>query len=185
MTAVPDTHDFGTGNATSTEANAYIRDPIRFLLDRPAVRLRQTTLVSLPNNTFTSVTFQSEEFDLDPDSGSADNWHSTAVNISRITAVYPGYVKLDGGVAFAANATNQRGARWAVNGSAILASAVLLQAVGGGNVTVVPARPIRVFLNAGDYAELQGYQNSGGPLDTFVSAEYSCSFDAMWARRAA
>jgi hypothetical protein len=183
VTAVPDTHDFGTGGATSTEANVYIRDPIRFLLDRPAVRLRQTTLLSVPNNAFTSCTFQTEVYDLDPDPGSADNWHSTAVNISRITAVYPGYVGLTGGVAFAANATNQRGCRWAVNGAAVDASAVLTQAVGGGNVTVVAARPIRVFLNTGDYAELQPYQNSGGALDTFVSAEYSCSLDGIWDRR--
>lgn len=183
MATVPDTHDFPTGQATSTEANAYIRDPIRFLLDRPTVRLRQTTLINVPNNAFTSVTFQTEDFDLDSDSGSTDNMHSTAVNITRITAVYAGYVKLDGGVAFAANATNQRGCRWAVNGAAVNASAVLLQAVGGGNFTVVPARPIRVFLNVGDYAELQAYQNSGGALDTVISAEYSCSFDAMWARR--
>lgn len=183
MTAVPDTHDFGTGLGSSTEANAYIRDPIRHLLDRPAVRLRQTTLLNVPNNTFTAVTFQTEDFDLDSDPSSADNMHSTAVNISRITAVYPGYVELSGGVAFAANAANQRGCRWAVNGAAINASAALLSTVGAGNVTVVPARTIRWFLNVGDYAELQAYQNSGGALDTFVSAEYSCSLDAIWERR--
>lgn len=176
---VPLTHTFTTGQATSSEMNAYVRDPLSFLANRPIARMRQLVAQTLANNTFTDLTFTGEDFDLEP---GGVGGHSISVNTARYTAPFPGYHTLSGGVAFAANASNQRGCRWAVNGSAVNGSAVLVSTVGAGNVTVVPARVIRVYLNAGDYATIQGYQNSGGNLDTFVSGEYSCSFDVLFER---
>lgn len=175
MTDVPSTHTFTTGVATASEMNAYVRDPIQFLLNKPVARLRQTVLQTLADNTFTGLTFTVEDVD------SVDG-HSTSSLTSRYVAVYAGWYRLAGGCSFATNATGQRGTRWSVNGAAVNASAVLLASVGAGNVTVVPARADLVFLNVGDYVELSGYQNRGGTLDTFISAEYSPSATISWDR---
>lgn len=179
MADVPDTHDFLPGLATSSEMNSFVRDPVRFLLNKPAANVRQTTAqTGIVTAVFTSVTFTTEDLDSDPD---AVGGHDTGTNTSRFVAQYPGWYRVAGAVAWANNATGQRGTRWAVNGTALNASAILLATI-SGNVTVVPARTMLVSLGAFHYVELQGYQTSGGNLDMFVSAEYSSSMSVEWVR---
>jgi hypothetical protein len=156
-----------------------VLDCLTFALNKPAAKLRQTVAQTLADATFTGLTFTTEDLDSDPTGAGG---HSTSSVTSRFVAVYAGWYRLEGGCSFATNATNQRGSRWAVNGTAVNASAVLLASVGAG--TVVPARGDLVFLAVGDYVELQGYQNRGGTLDTFISAEYSPSATISWDRNA-
>lgn len=182
MAAVPTTHTFADGVVTSSEDNAYIRDPIDFLMNKPAAELRQLVAQTLTTGTWTAVTFISEDLDDDP---AGTGGHDNASATSRWAAVYAGWYLLDGGCAFAANATERRGVRWAVNGAAVNGSAVLVVNSGAGGQVVVPARGKRVFLNVGDYVELQALQLSGGNLDTFVGdTTFSASMSLGWDRLA-
>lgn len=176
MASVPDTHDFTGGVANSTEANAYIRDPLRFLLNPPRAELRQTVAQSIPNGTGTPITFDVE--DLDQNIGALAQ-HDNVTNNSRFTAQYAGWYELGGAVGFAANTTGQRVANWIVNGSSINASQVTDQALSAlGNK--VAARSKHVFLNVGDYVELTAFQNSGGALNTNVTSNEQSGAMIRW-----
>ncbi len=94
--------------------------------------------------------------------------------VSRIVVPVDGYYLAAGGCHFAANTAGRRGVRWLYSqrGLVLLPPA----AVGdfsppSGNVTGVTARPVILRMFAGDWLELQGLQDSGGNLDTFVAAD--------------
>jgi hypothetical protein len=180
VAVVPNTHTFVNGVRDSSEENTYIRDPLLFLMNKPAAELRQTVAQSLANNTWTSLTFDVEDLDNDP---SGTGGHSTSVNTSRYTAVYAGWYVVGGCAAFVANATGIRGHRWAVNGNPLNGESTLVQAVSvGGSNTDVPASAARLYLNVGDYVEAQAIQGSGGALNTFVTATAQSSMTIGWDR---
>lgn len=178
MATVPATHTFSDGIALSSEQNAYVRDPLLFLFSRPAAELRQSVAQSIPNTTWTSITFDVEDLDSDP---AGTGGHSTSSNTSRYVALYAGWYRVGGGVEFAVNATGQRGAAWAVNGTLVSANRTFISATAAVGMGV-PARTKLVFLNVGDYVELQAYQNSGGALNTFVTAEAAPGMSVVWER---
>lgn len=181
MATVPSSHDFTGGPATSSEANAYIRDPIAFLLNRPVAELYSTVAQSLGSGVFTSILFELEAVDTDP---SGTGGHSTSSNTSRFTAVYAGWYSCSGKVSFAANATSYRGATLAVNGSAVGRTGVLMDNNGGATAMVVPLPDMMVFLNVGDYVEIQGTQASGAGLNTATAVGWYCSLKVEWSRNA-
>ena len=177
MATVPDFADFAGGVLTTTTANANIRDPGRFLLDRPACQVRQSAAQSIANATFVAITFGTE--DLDSPAGHHDN----VTNNTRFTAQYPGWYQLSGAVAFVANATGQRITRWAVNGTGLNGGDVFSQTTAANDV-VAAARTMLVLLNAGDYVELQAWQNAGGALNTSNTAGEQPTMTVTWMRRA-
>lgn len=124
---------------------------------------RQTVAQTLSTATWTAITFDVEDAD------SPVGQHSTASNTDRYTALYTGLYAASGGVSFAGNATERRGARWTLNGTVINGSSSLIYA-GGANPIVVPAQGITVALTAADILRLEGYQQSGGNLNTSVTA---------------
>jgi hypothetical protein len=75
--------------------------------------------------------------------------------------------------------TAQRGARWAVNGTAVNAGQVQLQAPSAGSADI-PACGRLIFLNVGDYVELFGFQNSGGALNTAVATSEQSQMSIVW-----
>lgn len=158
MATVPSTHTVATGSATSSEMNTFFRDPINFLLAPPAAALRQSATTSLTTSVWGAIGFDTE--DEDNVSG-----HDTVTNNSRYTAVYAGWYMCSGGINFAANATGQRGARWAVNGTAYNGGIGVLVPPNASGATAISATTQRLFLNVGDYVELQGFQSSGGGLN--------------------
>lgn len=181
MTAVPTMPLIAGGMRPDGDDWADIYASVFFLLNRPAAQYRQSATQTVATATFTSITFTAaEELDTDP---SSTGGHSTSSNTSRFTAVYPGWYLCSGAVCFTLNATGMRGSRWAVNGSAVNASAILLP-THASNVVVVPLRSMLIFLNAADYVEPQGYQASGGNLDTFATGEYQSGVMHEWARNA-
>lgn len=175
MATVPDSHDFADGIATSSEANTYIRDPARFGLNPPHAELRQTVAQTLTTGVTAAVTFDVE----DVDEPAAAGGHSTSSNTSRYTAQYAGWYLVGGGVGFAANATGQRAAVWAVNGALLNGSQVMEQATSASN-NKVGARTKLVYLNVGDYVELHAQQTSGGNLNTAVTASEQSSMSVLW-----
>lgn len=181
MADVPRPMTLGSGPLVSTEFNAGVRDPLAFLLARPMAELVQSVAQPLTTGVWTSITFDVEQFDNDPTGGSIA--HDTAVNNSRFTAVYPGWYTLTGAVGFALSAAGFRGTRWMYNGSVIAGSELLLPPV----TTIAPASPARtkrVYLAPFDYVELQGFQNTGGALNTLVTAELQSSMGVLWERNA-
>lgn len=113
---------------------------------------------SLANNTFTALTFNTEDFDVGA-------MHSTGVNPSRMTipAGGDGLYMIIGQVAYDANATGVRVAQVYKNGTTALAATQATPLA--GNAAIVPITAL-ANLVAGDYIELRGYQNSGGALNS-------------------
>ncbi len=173
MPVVPASHTFTATVATTSEANSFIRDPINFSLNPPICQLRQTVVQSLTNNTWVSLNFDAE----DEDSAAG---HSTSSNTSRYTAQYAGWYLCGGVASISFNATGVRGARFAINGTAHNASRALIPAIGATFGDGVAAPGTLLFLNSNDYVELQGFQNSGGSLNTEVAVAAQSAMSVVW-----
>jgi hypothetical protein len=117
-----------------------------------------STTQSLSNATLTAITFNSEDYDVTA-------LHSTATNPSRMTVPTGagGLYQIDGKIFYDANATGIRVARIQKNG-ALISTQVTHPGTAAGQQCV--AVSIRLVLVAGDYVELVGFQDSGGPLNT-------------------
>lgn len=162
MPVVPGTHTFVDAIATSSEMNTFVRDPALFMALPPMAELRQTTVQSLTTAVFASINFDVEDLDSNILGGGQ---HDTAINNSRFTCLFAGWYLCSGGVGFLANATGRRSTRWAVNGTQVNGSAVITVTTVTG-ACQVPARTKLIYLFVGDYVELQGFQDSGGALNT-------------------
>ena len=176
MAVVPPTHTVTGGPATSSEMNAYFRDPINFLLARPLCDVYSVAVQSIPNNVYTALTFDTEFVDRDP---SGSGGHSTSVNTSRFTAVYAGYYGVIGAYTYASNAAGFRGAVIALNGTQQDRTRRIgppASAATSGHITVAGT----VFLNVGDYTEIMGIQNTGAGLNTDTANLAYCSMRVVW-----
>lgn len=154
-------HDFATGEVlTAANVDAYLNNSFYFYA-------RQTVAQTLADSTFTGITFSTEDFD-------TDSGHSTSSNTSRFVCQTAGVYLLAGCVSYTGSTTNQRYARFALNGTAVNGSATRL--TGSANSCAVPARTVILTLAVSDYVELQGHQNTGGNLDTLVTSDLQSSF---------
>jgi len=176
MTAVPTLPSATTGVYTSSQLSQIIT-AVSFAMNPPIARLRQTVSQNLTDSAGAPITFDTEEFDLFPTGGAKG--HSTSVNTSRYTAVFPGYYQVSGGVSFASNATGVRVVRFLVVGATLTDSDVLLAPV-TGNTTRVPTRTHQIYLNTNEYVELQATQTSGGTLATAVGTGEQSSMNVRW-----
>jgi hypothetical protein len=168
------------GVLDATDLNEKIVDVLNFLLNKPAAELRMSTTQSIPNNSYTALTFDTEDLDDDP---AGTGGHSTSSNTTRYTAVYAGWYEFSGGCGFAASATGLRGLRWAKNGSAVNAAEAFYPPT-ASSTPIYPARTKKIFLNVGDYVELQVFQTSGGALNTTGSSTDQPSMSVKWVRQA-
>jgi len=137
--------------------------------------LYNSTNTTVSNNSYTQLTFNSEQFD-------TDNYHSTSSNTSRITipSGKAGYYLLQAQVMFAGatNTTGGRAANMQINGSGI--SYMFLPPASGSAGDGQGAQQTVVrYLAVGDYVEMNAYQNSGGTMtldrtvtNTFLIASY-------------
>jgi len=137
---------------------------ISTLTIRPRANIRQTAVQSIPNGAYTSISFQTEDYD-------TPSGHDPVTNNTRYTAPITGKYTFSGGVAFVANGSGLRGTRWAKNGTALNASASMFVTVGAGAASRITAQTIGVDLAAGDFVELQAFQDTGGAINTFATAE--------------
>lgn len=144
----------------------------------PAARLRQTSPQAIPNSTSTALAFQDEDFDIDPTSTGG---HSTVTNTSRYTVQYAGLYIVGGGASFAGNTTGVRVLSWAINGSHVAGSDVLVNPV-SGNTTRMAARGDSYRLNPGDYVELHALHTAGVSLNTATSADEQATLSITWIR---
>ncbi len=119
---------------------------------------------SVPNNTLTAVTFDTEAFD-------RGACHSTASNTNRITVPTggAGIWLITGVVGYPNGAGTLRVAELRANGAALVAY-VQVPPVGGAG-TMVPVTAVYSLADA-DYVELLAQQDSGGALTTATGTTF-------------
>lgn len=140
--------------------------------NEPILRISQTSTQTLTTGVWTAITMDASVTD-------PTGMHSNVTNNSRATAVTAGWYWPAGVVAFAASATGTRGARFAVNGTTVQGSAQFLPPTAAGSLAVA-AVSLPIFLNAGDYVEIQGVQNSGGNLATLSASDLDSTLSLTW-----
>lgn len=158
-----------------TEVGAYlnsVRDALNFLLNPPVAVLEQATVQSIANSSWTSVALDSSVVD-------SYGMHSNVTNNTRATAQVAGWYLPLGASAFSINATGERATRFTVNGAGVNATSVTKAAIATGDYTVTPAVSVPVYLNVGDYLEVQAIQLSGAGLNTITGAVTS-SLSLYW-----
>lgn len=159
-----------TATAGEFETAAYMnafRDALNFALNPPEAVVFQTTVQSLPNSTFAAISFDSTTVD-------TYGGHSNTTNNTRYTAQVAGWYWCAAQVCY--DNTSSTGARQtflAKNGTRI--NTAFQCSLGTATSQGVSVGQL-VQLNVGDYVEVQGWQSSGGALNTF-SAQSSLSVD--------
>lgn len=146
---------------SSTTFGIPVAADVNYLIAVPVFLAYASVAQSIPNNAFTAITFDTEVVD-------SFNGHSGITNPSRYTAQVAGYYDVVGKVSWAANATGRRIASLFVNGAELGytrgESNASSTAIAGSCFAIAP-----VFLNVNDYVEVQGFQSSGGALNTAVT----------------
>jgi hypothetical protein len=176
VATVPTTRTAVTGEVTiAAHFNDYIRDPLNYLLAPPILECRQSVAQTVATGGVgAAITMTTEAVD-------SSGMHSTSVNTSRATGVYPGWYQFGGQVCWVANATGRRVSWWAVNAATMASSQTGQMTITGGSATEHNARTKHLFLNVSDYAELFGFQDSGGNLNTAVAVTQATSgMSARW-----
>jgi len=170
---VPSPRTFGVSEIETAGNLNSVRDGLTFLLNPPLVRVNQNTVQTLTTAVWTSI---------NQDATTVDSYgmHSNVTNNSRATAIVAGWYWVSGAVAFAASATGTRGARLAVNGTAIQGTAQFVPPTAAGSLAIA-AVSVPLFLNVGDYVEVQGVQNSGGNLNTLAASDLDSTLALIWA----
>lgn len=147
---------------TAAKMNAQIRDNITYLHDSiPACSLVHPGGVSIPNDTWTALTFTSELVD-------TDTMHDNSTNNTHVTFTTAGRYLIVAQVAFVAIASPAGiGGRFNVNGGGAIVSELKAAACNqdGNGITV------SCLLNpsAADYLEFEVWHNKGSAVDTYGS----------------
>jgi hypothetical protein len=145
--------------------------PIDLLQSPCCVLLYSTVAQTIGTVTWIAINFTSEFVDQPSPGG-----HSTSTNISRWIPSVAGTYDVYGQVAWNANATGARGTRIMKNGAGIDTCPYSMQGNSGGADINTPRTQGMVTMNGStDYLELDGYQASGGNLNTFYGAGLSGS----------
>lgn len=156
MLTLTDAASWNLGSATSTGTQ------------RPFARLRQASVQTIADSTWTAITFDAEDVDY----GAA---HSTSSNTDRYTAQVAGWYHVDATAAFVSNTTGLRGVRFAVNGTYVNGTETRLTAVAGGPTCVTHSDLVQ--LNAGDILRIEARQESGAGLNTNTTSQCSASIE--------
>lgn len=168
MGTIPTTPTFTAGEKLTAAELEQINDAVDFWALTPRCYAYQSTIQSLTNNTWAAITLDAEVYDI-VQSGDTVS-HDLSTDNSRIYVRTAGKYELSGQVQVASNATGYRAAQIRLNAAGSSAGgtglAVNYQGAISGVSTSVNVIPVEASLNAGDYIELFGLQNSGGALNT-------------------
>lgn len=116
---------------------------------------------SISNAAWVSLAFDSNLYDYGP-------VHSTSVNNTRFTAPATGEYHVVGQVTFSADSTGQRGIRILKN-SYVAAGYTFVNATAGSHQTYLNVSA-SIEMTAGDYVEVQVYQNRGSSLNSVAAS---------------
>lgn len=155
---------------TAAELNTEIHDAVTFLSAPPLFVAAQSATQSIATGTVVPINFDTETVD-------SYNGHSNTSNNSRYTAQVAGWYLVCGQVAWAGSSAGYRTSLLTVNGGSFQNTEMPASA---STVFMVPAVARSLFLNVGDYVELNGYQTSGAALSTYSSGAYQSTFNVLW-----
>lgn len=150
-----------------------VRDGLEYMArNRPRCRVYRGSNQTLTTAVAAAITFNLERND-------TGGMHSTVTNTSRITVPSgeDGYYDIGASIRFASNSTGSRRADLTVNGSTVIAQAIVPPV--NGDVTVLNLSTIYPLV-ATDYIEIICTQTSGGNLDVVASGNSSPEMWAMW-----
>lgn len=143
---------------TAAMMNAHVRDNLKFLYYRPAVKLRVDTDVTLTTNTWTTNTIDTVDFQ------NVAMWVSGTP--TRITPGIAGRYQIWAAPRWTASGVGGRGVRARFNGSATNLAPLGIYRTAGAGATINRTWGLtEVALSATDYIELQTWQDSGANLD--------------------
>lgn len=155
---VPAPRTWTTGEVGTGAYENSLRDALNFLLAPPRARLTQASAATSVNGSaWTSIGLDSTGID-------TYGGHSNSTNNSRYTAQAAGRYRVTVNNAWAANTTGIRLVRVAVNGNPVPGAAASMNATSA--LSAAHGVSATVFLNVGDYVEMQGYQTTAGALST-------------------
>ena len=159
-------------NSTKSATTAYVdRATGNASSARPSARIYGST-TSIPTSSFTTLTFATEEFD-------NDGMATLGTSASRLTIQTSGRYLLTAAVPFAASATGSRAVAFAKNGTVLTGAGGGEQVGQATQATMVNVSRV-VDLVAGDYVEVQCWQNSGGSLSVQNTGTWVAGFSAVW-----
>ena len=121
--------------------------------DVPRASVYHSLNQSIPNNTWTTLSFDSEHFD-------SENIHDSSVDATKLICKTAGTYLIIGYVSFNVNSTGVRGARLLKNGK--IANEVVVNALFNAYTGVLTCYVTNLSVN--DYIQMQAYQTSGGAL---------------------
>lgn len=125
---------------------------------------------SLTNGAWTTLLFDSEDFD-------DDAYHSTVTNTSRLVVPTTGRYLIYGQCAFVNNATGARGLWITVNGATTFVKGCFVFVPNvGATYGTFPEIVCELQLTAGDYVELSAFQDSGGALISGSASRAQANF---------
>lgn len=158
---------------TATLMNNEWAGNISYLANPPACRVTNNAAQSIPNATWTALTFNTELVD-------TNTMHDTVTNTSRITYNTAGLYMVTCSNAFAANSTGGRGIGVRKNGTGgSPTEGGTLVAPHSSGVSTYISYSTLVKLAVTDYLEVMLWQASGGALSTSVEAGLP-TFTAVW-----
>ncbi len=146
--------------------NDEIYDVVRWMLEPPMCKVRQTVAQSIPNATWTAVKFETEDVD-------SYNWHNPTTS-TRVTPNIPGWYRGWYSVSFAgSNVGNFRTAY-------VTKSGTVGRARRDQRPTTASSSPVGSFLRGipfympmngtTDYLEVMCFQDSGGSLNISLAS---------------
>ena len=146
----------------------------------PQATLVQTAAQNVANATWAAILFQGETLD-------THNGHDVTANTSRYTAPRTGRYLVSGRLAWAANATGRRLGRFLRNSSATQADGTdteIAAPATGASSTVLSLSATLFTLQAGDFVEMQGLQESGlaapGLATAVTTTTIRSRMDVLW-----
>lgn len=153
---------------TSSQLNTDFLDNIRFLYDRPCVRVVRASDQSISNGSATFIQWNNETYD-------TANLHDNATNNTRLTTNIGGKWCVFAGWDWEVDVVGERFHGIRVNGGGYRAKTrVMATSLGNPEGTMMDV----FHLNAGEYVEFEVLQNSGAAL-AFKSSE-AAHFGMYW-----
>lgn len=151
-------------------------DELDALIDRRVVRLRQVSTQNLSDNTTTAIQYGTGSEDLD-----SHGLHNESTNNTRITVDKAGVYGMQGSMFLNSQTTPVVTASWVrVNGTDSIPPSD--RHPGATNSGSWNTGIVLVELEAGDYVEHMGIQDSAGTVGTSVSSQFASTF-TLWYER--
>lgn len=171
-----DAANVADGSLTNAEIAAAASIALSKLAIVPAARVFNNANISIPNNSLTALTFNSERFD-------TNGIHSTVLNTGRLTAQTAGLYQIGGHVQWAAHSPTAPvyGLHVRLNGATLIAPQHF--PVGVDSTAFAMSVSALYKLAVGDYVELCAFQASGNAQNVAAVGNSSPEFEMAYVGR--